>query len=215
MQKKWIIGVGVILLILIVFSFAPLIPYKYQIKRESPDNRVTYVPQEITRNITFIAFLREEGLLTPDFFIPVIILIFIIAAILFLIKVIIKNRAHIKKWLHSLLKELSSSKHSKSIPKAVYVVKEDQKHGIPALFSFFIPGLGQIIKGQVGKGILIFFGMMILSILLLKNISFFTILGIITSVRGSPQEPSITLLFLIIATPILWLWNIYDAYNSN
>lgn len=34
----------------------------------------------------------------------------------------------------------------------------NQKHGVPALLSFFIPGLGQIVKGQVGKGILIFFG---------------------------------------------------------
>ena len=32
---------------------------------------------------------------------------------------------------------------------------EKQKHGIPALISFFIPGLGQIIKGDILKGILI------------------------------------------------------------
>jgi TM2 domain-containing membrane protein YozV len=37
-------------------------------------------------------------------------------------------------------------------------INSNQKHGVPALLSFFIPGLGQIIKGQVGKGILIFFG---------------------------------------------------------
>ena len=29
--------------------------------------------------------------------------------------------------------------------------KTSQKHGVPALLSFFIPGLGQIVKGQVGK----------------------------------------------------------------
>jgi TM2 domain-containing membrane protein YozV len=37
-------------------------------------------------------------------------------------------------------------------------IKSSQKHGVPALLSFFIPGLGQIVKGQVGKGILIFIG---------------------------------------------------------
>ena len=70
------------------------------------------------------------------------------------------------------------------------MVKHGQKHGVPAILSFFIPGLGQIIKGQIGKGILIFLGMVISIILI------FFFVGIIT-------------------TPILWLWNIYDAYNSN
>ena len=67
---------------------------------------------------------------------------------------------------------------------------EKQKHGLPTIVSFFLPGLGQIIKGQIGKGILIIIGMII---------SFFLVavgIGLIT-------------------TPILWLWNIIDAYNSN
>jgi TM2 domain-containing membrane protein YozV len=70
------------------------------------------------------------------------------------------------------------------------MTKAEQKHGMPALLSFFIPGFGQLIKGHVIKGILIFIGM-IISIILI-----FMIIGIIT-------------------TPILWIWNIYDAYNSN
>jgi len=68
--------------------------------------------------------------------------------------------------------------------------KEEQKHGMPALLSFFIPGLGQIIKGHVGKGILIMIGMVFSVILIFAMIGFLT-------------------------TPILWIWNIYDAYNSN
>lgn len=28
---------------------------------------------------------------------------------------------------------------------------EEQEHGFPALLSFFLPGLGQIVKGEVGK----------------------------------------------------------------
>jgi len=67
---------------------------------------------------------------------------------------------------------------------------QSQKHVFPTILSFFIPGLGQLIKGQVGKGVLIFLGM-ILSIVLI-----FFLIGIIT-------------------TPLLWLWNLYDAYNSN
>jgi hypothetical protein len=36
--------------------------------------------------------------------------------------------------------------------------KTKQTHGLPALLSFFIPGLGQLIKGQVVKGIFVFIG---------------------------------------------------------
>jgi TM2 domain-containing membrane protein YozV len=57
-------------------------------------------------------------------------------------------------------------------------------YGLPALLSFFIPGLGQLIKGQVGKGILFFFG---------------TILG---------------LAFFVIPGVIIWIWQIADAYNN-
>ena len=63
--------------------------------------------------------------------------------------------------------------------------KKDQKHGVPAIFSFFIPGLGQLIKGHIGKALLAFFGVII---------GFF---------------------LLIIPGIFVWLWNIYDAYNSN
>ena len=71
-----------------------------------------------------------------------------------------------------------------------YMVKEKQKHGVPALLSFFIPGLGQLIKGHIVKAIFIF-------------------LGVIISI------PLIIIGIGIITLPILWLWGIYDAYNSN
>lgn len=64
-----------------------------------------------------------------------------------------------------------------------------QTYGVPALLSFFMPGLGQIIKGQIGKGILIFIGHIISGLLIL------VLIGLVT-------------------TPILFIWNIYDAYNS-
>jgi TM2 domain-containing membrane protein YozV len=59
-----------------------------------------------------------------------------------------------------------------------------QKHGVPALLSFFIPGLGQIVKGQVAKGI-------------------FTFIGV-----------GLGLLMLIIPGVVVWIWQIVDAYND-
>jgi hypothetical protein len=61
---------------------------------------------------------------------------------------------------------------------------EKQTHGVPTLLSFFIPGLGQIVKGQVGKGILIFI-----------------VVGL-------------GLVMLVIPGVIIWIWQIVDAYND-
>lgn len=62
-----------------------------------------------------------------------------------------------------------------------------QKYGVPALISFFIPGLGQVIKGHVIKGILIW---------------------LIGGLVGF-------LLFWTVIIPfVIWVWNVYDAYNS-
>jgi TM2 domain-containing membrane protein YozV len=65
---------------------------------------------------------------------------------------------------------------------------EKQKHGVPALVSFFIPGLGQLIKGHILKGILIW--------IIGGLLAFF-------------------LWWTIIVPFGIWAWNVYDAYNSN
>ncbi|WP_462252931.1 hypothetical protein [Ekhidna sp.] len=62
-----------------------------------------------------------------------------------------------------------------------------QKHGIPALISFLIPGLGQIIKGQLFKGIFIW---------------------IIGGVVGFFFWWTFIIPFAV------WAWNVYDAYNN-
>ena len=61
----------------------------------------------------------------------------------------------------------------------------NQTHGIPALFSFIVPGFGQLTKGHIFKAFLFFFGF---------------IFG---------------LFLLIIPGIFIWLIGIYDAYNSN
>jgi TM2 domain-containing membrane protein YozV len=62
---------------------------------------------------------------------------------------------------------------------------QPQKHGIPALLSFFCPGLGQLVKGDIGKGIGMFMG---------------AFLGL--CLGGIP-------------TLIIWIWSMVDAYNYN
>lgn len=64
---------------------------------------------------------------------------------------------------------------------------ESQKYPLHALASAIIPGLGQLLKGQIVKGLLII------------------VLGITVSY----------LLFWTVVFPILfWAWNVYDAYTS-
>jgi len=61
--------------------------------------------------------------------------------------------------------------------------------GIAAVLSFFIIGLGQIYNGQIGKGLfLIVAGFLVF-------LSMFILIG-------------------WIIYPVLWIWNIYDAYKT-
>jgi TM2 domain-containing membrane protein YozV len=61
--------------------------------------------------------------------------------------------------------------------------------GVAVILSFFLPGLGQIYNGQIGKGI----GMIILAI----------IFGLLCAILiGYP-------LYLI-----LWIYGMYDAYST-
>lgn len=64
-----------------------------------------------------------------------------------------------------------------------------EKYGVPAILSFFVPGLGQLIKGQVGRGILIFLGWLFSFALII------TIIGAIVPL-------------------IIYIWQIFDAYNK-
>ncbi len=72
---------------------------------------------------------------------------------------------------------------------ALAAANQEPRHGIPALLSFFIPGLGQLVKGHVLAGILIFFGSIIAAALV------YAVIGI----------------FIL---PVLWIWQVYDAYTA-
>ncbi len=61
--------------------------------------------------------------------------------------------------------------------------------GIALLASFFIPGLGTMMNGAVGKGV---------TILLLYIVS----LALIFAVVG------------LLTTPIIWIWGMVDAYSG-
>ncbi len=73
--------------------------------------------------------------------------------------------------------------------KPVPVRMEKKSSGIAAIASFFIPGLGQIYNGEIGKGIM------------------FIIIGGVF----------VLLMFILIGFilyPLFWAYNIYDAYKT-
>ena len=67
--------------------------------------------------------------------------------------------------------------------------RETKSPGLAAVMSFFIPGLGQIYNGQIGKGIAMVIASVIFAIMMIILI-------------GIP-------LYII-----LWLYAIYDAYDT-
>lgn len=78
-----------------------------------------------------------------------------------------------------------------------------QKHGVPLLLSILIPGLGQVVKGQVKKGLLIFFAPSIAFIILLIQ----------GSVNGNGSHIFALMGQFWIAGVVLYFWQLYDAYN--
>lgn len=111
------------------------------------------------------------------------------------------------------------------------------KHGVPALFSLICPGLGQLVKKQIGKAFKIWGGFVVCaiwgSVFLLGgppvmetvgNFPFF--LSTFVGTNGFPDgvmmfcrvcwllwQPLVGLLALPAAL-ILWVWQIMDAYND-
>jgi len=95
-------------------------------------------------------------------------------------------------------------KYRKAVAASISSSKATQKHGIPLLLSIFIPGLGQIIKGQVKKGLLIFFAPSIAFII-------FLLLGFLDN-NGS--NVLALLGYIWFGGIIFYIWQLYDAYNN-
>lgn len=73
--------------------------------------------------------------------------------------------------------------------KKVIIMSGTKTYGVPALLSFFVPGLGQLIKGEI-----------------FKAIGIWVVLGICFLLQ-------IILVGYLIGF-IVWIWQIYDAYNN-
>jgi hypothetical protein len=78
------------------------------------------------------------------------------------------------------------------------------KHGATLVLSIFIPGLGQLVKGEVKKGLWIFFGPIIVFLIIL----IFSFAG----GNGASVFSSISSLWLL--SIILYFWQLFDAYNN-
>lgn len=81
---------------------------------------------------------------------------------------------------------------------------KNQKHGVPLLLSVFIPGLGQVVKRQMKKGLLIFFGPSIA----------FIILFLLNFLDGGGANIIALLGKFWLAGIVLYIWQLIDAYNN-
>jgi hypothetical protein len=79
-----------------------------------------------------------------------------------------------------------------------------QKHGIPLILSVFIPGLGQIVKGQVKKGLIILFSP-IIALAFIFLLSFFS---------NNSSQVLVLLGNLWLIWVILYVWQLIDSYNN-
>ena len=74
--------------------------------------------------------------------------------------------------------------------RRIMVERMKARHSMPALISFFLPGVGQMMKGSILKAFGIWAGVLVSWVLVAA--------GGIGFLTGG----------------ILWLWNVYDAYRS-
>ena len=98
-----------------------------------------------------------------------------------------------EKYRHAVVKSITHS--NQSVP---------QKHGAPLILSIFIPGLGQIVKGEVKKGLWILFGPIIA----------FLIIFIFSFIGGSGASVFSSISSLWMLSVILYFWQLFDAYNN-
>lgn len=89
-----------------------------------------------------------------------------------------------------------------------------QQHGMPALLSFFFPGLGQLVKGQWTRALLVWGLYLVPAAIwvigtpeLMPTMQFMPSNTLPTMI-SSPVFPVVVVLSLIV-----WLWSVVDAYR--
>jgi TM2 domain-containing membrane protein YozV len=100
--------------------------------------------------------------------------------------------------------------------------------GLAAVLSFFIPGLGQIYNGQIGKGLIFIFIQLVNLILIFITLPhiYSLIMKEVLEGLGAPLPPDWFLKMKrdlapvwltgigFIAFPVFWIWGMMDAYNT-
>ena len=91
-----------------------------------------------------------------------------------------------------------------------YVYSREKSNGIGIILGFFIPGLGHLYAGKIGKGLLIIFLGIILSL-----ISSIAVVGALSfDSTGTFTGASAFFIFLPIIYIILWIWNMFDVNKT-
>ena len=93
----------------------------------------------------------------------------------------------------------STKKSVKSETASDISVSPSNKHVLPAILSFFIPTLGQFVKGQVKWGLLIWLWF------ILGN----SLIGALSGLFGW-----FSIILFSVFNIFMWVYQIYDAYNA-
>ena len=95
--------------------------------------------------------------------------------------------------------KLSTKKSDKTESHSSISVSPSNKHVLPAILSFFIPALGQFIKGQVKWGLIIWLWFILGNLLI----------GALSGIFGW-----FSIILFIAFNLFMWVYQIYDAYNA-
>jgi len=93
----------------------------------------------------------------------------------------------------------STKKSDKSEIHSDISVSPSNKHVLPAILSFFIPAIGQFVKGQVKWGLTIWLWFILGNLLI----------GALSGIFGW-----FSIILFIAFNLFMWVYQIYDAYNA-
>ena len=87
---------------------------------------------------------------------------------------------------------------------------------IAALCSLFVPGLGQILAGQIRRGLLLLSSLVSLSAILYWRIHLLAHreLGALAKISKAFDRKPVFVGLLLFCSALLWLWNSWDALNQ-